>query len=363
MFNCHPLKTACEHKRKDPSLPPPHHDPSYLAPHARSVTARGPARGPTQTNVASARAAGTPLHKRASKAASYAMPRAPRPPNPNDELKLTDQQIAEFREAFSLFDKDGDGHVTLKELKIVFDSLGQNPTEEDLKAMIAEVDTDGGGEMEFEEVREASPCGSLRRLHACSLAASLASQFCKLMVRNMGKQEDEATLREAFTILDKDGSGEITADELKAVLNAFSQSGEVLNEGDIEAMIKEADVDGDGSISFDEVRMPPATTRPSRSPLTLALRPSAVYKGHDEGGRMSTLLGGRCGTVVAGAATRRWACNCFAVALRQTALLDRPLVHSRPVLMHFNVSYFITCKSPREIQLCRASARTCVCVT
>ena len=78
---------------------------------------------------------------------------------------------------------------------------------------------------------------------------------------------------------------------------------------------------------------------------------------------MSTLLGGRCGTVVAGAATRRWACNCFAVALRQTALLDRPLVHSRPVLMHFNVSYFITCKSPREIQLCRASARTCVCVT
>lgn len=42
---------------------------------------------------------------------------------------LTDEQIAEFKEAFSLFDKDGDGTITTKELGTVMRSLGQNPTE------------------------------------------------------------------------------------------------------------------------------------------------------------------------------------------------------------------------------------------
>ena len=30
--------------------------------------------------------------------------------------QLTEEQIAEFKEAFSLFDKDGDGTITTKEL-------------------------------------------------------------------------------------------------------------------------------------------------------------------------------------------------------------------------------------------------------
>ena len=76
-----------------------------------------------------------------------------KPINVAQELQLTEQQITEFREAFQLFDKDGDGHVTAKELRVVFDSLGQKPTDEELMAMIAEVDADGSGEMEFEEVR------------------------------------------------------------------------------------------------------------------------------------------------------------------------------------------------------------------
>ena len=51
--------------------------------------------------------------------------------------------FVEFREAFSLFDKDGDGTITTKELGTVMRSLGQNPTEEELQEMINEVDVDG----------------------------------------------------------------------------------------------------------------------------------------------------------------------------------------------------------------------------
>lgn len=49
----------------------------------------------------------------------------------------------EFREAFNLFDKDGDGTITTVELGVVMGKLGQNATKEDLEAMLNEVDNDG----------------------------------------------------------------------------------------------------------------------------------------------------------------------------------------------------------------------------
>lgn len=42
-----------------------------------------------------------------------------------------------------MFDKDGGGTVSTKELKQVFEALGQHPSEEDVRAMISEVDKDG----------------------------------------------------------------------------------------------------------------------------------------------------------------------------------------------------------------------------
>uniref|UniRef100_A0A4W4FC40 Calmodulin n=1 Tax=Electrophorus electricus TaxID=8005 RepID=A0A4W4FC40_ELEEL len=55
-------------------------------------------------------------------------------------VHVTEKQ--EFKEAFSLFDKDGDGTITTKELGTVMRSLGQNPTEAELQDMINEVDAD-----------------------------------------------------------------------------------------------------------------------------------------------------------------------------------------------------------------------------
>jgi hypothetical protein len=52
---------------------------------------------------------------------------------------LTDEQIDDFKEAFGLLDKDGDGTITTKELGPVMRSLGHNPTDAELQDMINEV--------------------------------------------------------------------------------------------------------------------------------------------------------------------------------------------------------------------------------
>uniref|UniRef100_A0AC34FQY0 EF-hand domain-containing protein n=1 Tax=Panagrolaimus sp. ES5 TaxID=591445 RepID=A0AC34FQY0_9BILA len=57
--------------------------------------------------------------------------------------EVSQEQLDEFKEAFKLFDRDGDGMITATELGEVFKRLGQAPTESELKDMVNEIDEDG----------------------------------------------------------------------------------------------------------------------------------------------------------------------------------------------------------------------------
>ena len=61
----------------------------------------------------------------------------------SSEFLIPNCDLSEYKEAFSLFDKDGDGTITSKELGTVMRSLGQKPTEAELEEMISQVDADG----------------------------------------------------------------------------------------------------------------------------------------------------------------------------------------------------------------------------
>ncbi|KAL8619754.1 hypothetical protein ACOMHN_025840 [Nucella lapillus] len=137
---------------------------------------------------------------------------------------LTEEQIAEFKEAFSLFDKDGDGTITTKELGTVMRSLGQNPTEAELQDMVNEVDTDGNGTIDFPE-------------------------FLTMMAKKMKDTDSDEELREAFRVFDKDGNGFISAEELRHVMTNL---GEKLTDEEVDEMIREADMDGDGQVNYEE---------------------------------------------------------------------------------------------------------------
>ncbi|XP_009408507.2 calmodulin-like protein 11 [Musa acuminata AAA Group] len=141
---------------------------------------------------------------------------------------LTEEQISEFQEAFCLFDKDGDGCITLEELGTVIKSLGQNPSEEELHEMIREGDSDGNGTIEFGE-------------------------FLNLMSRKVKETNVEEELKEAFKVFDKDQNGYISASELR---NVMMNLGEKLTDEEVDQMIREADLDGDGQVNYEEfVRM------------------------------------------------------------------------------------------------------------
>ena len=59
--------------------------------------------------------------------------------------------LASYKEAFSVFDKDGSGTVSTSELGEMMSALGQNLSAEELDAIIKEVDADGSGEIDFDE--------------------------------------------------------------------------------------------------------------------------------------------------------------------------------------------------------------------
>ncbi|KAL5095714.1 hypothetical protein RYX36_000041 [Vicia faba] len=50
---------------------------------------------------------------------------------------LSDNQISSMKEAFTLFDIDGDGKIASSELGILMRSLGGNPTKAQLKSIVA----------------------------------------------------------------------------------------------------------------------------------------------------------------------------------------------------------------------------------
>jgi centrin-1 len=64
---------------------------------------------------------------------------------------LSEEEIEEIREAFNLFDTDGSGTIDPKELKAAMQSLGFEAKNQTIYQMIADIDKDGDGSIDFEE--------------------------------------------------------------------------------------------------------------------------------------------------------------------------------------------------------------------
>lgn len=139
--------------------------------------------------------------------------------------KFTEAQINECKEAFALWDKDGDQRIHTREVGQVIRAVGQMPSEEDIKRI---TDSISSSTIDFPE-------------------------FLTILARTSKPPASEEEIKEAFRVFDKEGDGTVSASEMRHVLTNL---GEKLTEDEIDEFIREADDDGDGQIKYVEfVRM------------------------------------------------------------------------------------------------------------
>jgi len=137
---------------------------------------------------------------------------------------LDELQNAEFKEAFDEFDRDGSGTISTKELLQVMRSIGQNPTEDEILELVMESDLNGDGTIDFQE-------------------------FLEMMKRKSSETDQTEELRQAFRMFDRNKDGYVDAKELKKVTTTLGQT---LTNEEVDAFMAEADIDGDGKLSYEE---------------------------------------------------------------------------------------------------------------
>jgi len=139
--------------------------------------------------------------------------------------QLNEGQIKSLRETFLSLDSNGDGLLTLSELKGGLSQAGITELPQDLKEILEGIDADGSGVIDYTEF----------------LAATIE--------KRQYIQEDVCWT--AFRVFDVNGDGKITPAELRTVLNNGNMDSVV----DINAtvdLLKEVDRNGDGAIDFKE---------------------------------------------------------------------------------------------------------------
>jgi len=133
--------------------------------------------------------------------------------------KVSEGEIQSLRESFWTFDADASGSIDCGELGQAMAALGVSASEAKLQEMIAQVDEDGGGSVEFEE-------------------------FCALF--HQQKELDPAQEAEKmFNLFDTDRSGFLSHSELA---NAIWKVNPKATNAEIKGLLRVCDPDDTGQV-------------------------------------------------------------------------------------------------------------------
>merc|ERR1712187_301344 len=138
--------------------------------------------------------------------------------------QLNEEQIKALRETFMQLDGNGDGKLTVNEMKEGIQKAGLKEIPADLQQIMEEVDSDGSGVIDYTEF----------------LAATLDKKVYMA----------EDVCWAAFRIFDRNGDGKIDKNEISKVLNDDGVQDAAAR--DLAEIMKEIDQNGDGEIDFQE---------------------------------------------------------------------------------------------------------------
>jgi calmodulin len=98
------------------------------------------------------------------------------------EFYYSDEQLHEYHEVFSFFDRHNTGKINLNELGLIIRSIGFNPSEIIIKEFQEEYQQNGIDNINFQ-------------------------QFLQILIRLTNQIDDEIDIIEAFRVFDKEGQG------------------------------------------------------------------------------------------------------------------------------------------------------------
>ncbi|KAL9239654.1 hypothetical protein vseg_013957 [Gypsophila vaccaria] len=134
----------------------------------------------------------------------------------------------ELKRVFQMFDRNGDGKITKKELNDSLQKLGIFIPDKELTQMIDKIDENRDGFVDIDE-------------------------FGSLYQTIMDEKDEEEDVREAFNVFDQNRDGFITVEELRSVLESLGlKQGRTID--DCRKMISKVDVDGDGMVNYREFK-------------------------------------------------------------------------------------------------------------
>lgn len=149
---------------------------------------------------------------------------------PESPPSLSEEHLAVLQSAFDLFDVDKDGHITAEEVQHILSLLGQSTTLEEARDLVHQVDSDENGTIEFSEF--------LAMMASHSVGPEQGPSF-----------ESDEDFHHIFEMFDLNRDGLLDAQEL---MDAMERIGERITLEQCHSMIREADLDGDGNINFEE---------------------------------------------------------------------------------------------------------------